>query len=74
LEIEKVAVVQMESYFLLPFWPEETDNWLKPHDSIQRQSHSLVTVTEGVFEIHQRQNSAAGSKEDSHSLQIQLST
>lgn len=55
-------------FLLLPFWPEEAENWLEPHDSVQRQPHSLVAVAEGVLEVHQRQNSAAGGEEDGHSL------
>jgi len=35
------------------FWPEETNDWLKPHGSIQCQSYSLVGVTEGVLKVHQ---------------------
>jgi hypothetical protein len=54
---------------ILPFWSEETNNWLKPHESIQRQSYSLVMVTEGVLKVHQRENCAACSKKDSRNLQ-----
>jgi hypothetical protein len=70
----KIAFMHMEKLYLQPFWPEETDNWLKPHDSIQCQSYSLVTVTEWVFKIHQGQYRTACCKEDSCNLQTQLST
>lgn len=50
------------------FWSEETDDWLKPHESIQCQSYSLVAVTEGVLEVHQGQSRAPSSKKYSCDL------